>query len=98
MGAVTMAAAVTVVDASTALSDFDFTTTTPLAERTDLGEWVPGDLSVWGGNRRGVLDLLLAQVASPGLSALSVAFAAFAVAFACGLWPVSRCRVATVQG
>jgi len=96
MRAVTMAAAVTVVDASTALSDFDFASTTPLAERTDLGEWVPGDLSVWGGNRRGVLDLLLAQVTSPGLSALLAVFAVFAVAVACCLLtvdclPVARC-------
>ena len=57
-----MEAGVQVVDASTALSDFDFVSSTPLAERTDLGEWVPGDLAVWGGNRRRVLDLLLAQV------------------------------------
>mmetsp|Transcript_16591 Transcript_16591/g.36099 ORF Transcript_16591/g.36099 Transcript_16591/m.36099 type:complete len:657 (-) Transcript_16591:102-2072(-) len=53
-------AMVTVVDASTFLEDFQCADT--LRQREDLGEWQSGDLAIWGGNRRRVVDLLTAQV------------------------------------
>lgn len=58
-----LGAMVTVVDASTFLDDFQCDAT--LSQREDLGEWQPGDLAIWGGNRRHVVDLLTVQVTLP---------------------------------
>ena len=55
-----LGAMVTVVDASTFMEDFRCAET--LRQREDLGEWQKGDLVIWGGNRRRVVDLLTAQV------------------------------------
>eukprot|EP00854_Cymbomonas_tetramitiformis_P008065 gene8065-9578_t len=56
----TLANLVTVVDASTFLQDFACWDT--LGARGDLGEWQAGDLRVWGGQRKHVVELLMSQV------------------------------------